>query len=45
MKHLIWFLFIITITSIFLGLLIPDSSTIDFVEKEIENIGYLHQQM
>ena len=37
MKYLIWFLFIITITSIFLGLLIPDSSTIDFVEKEIEN--------
>lgn len=37
MKYLIWFLFIITITIIFLGLLIPDSSTIDFVEKEIEN--------
>ena len=37
MKYLIWFLFIISITSIFLGLSIPESSTIDFVEKEIVN--------
>ena len=37
MKYLIWFLFIVTITSIFLGLLIPDSSTVDLIEKERES--------
>jgi len=37
MKYLIWFLFIITITSIFLGVSIPDSITIDFVEKNSVN--------
>ena len=37
MKYLIWFLFIITITSIFLGVSIPESITIDFVEKNSVN--------
>ena len=37
MKYLIWFLFIITITSIFLGVSIPESITIDFVEKDSVN--------
>lgn len=37
MKYLIWSLFIITIVSIFLGLSIPDSSTVNLAQKTIEN--------
>ena len=37
MKYFIWFLFIITIVSIFLGLSIPDSSTVNLAQKTIEN--------
>tara|TARA_Y100000385_G_scaffold285487_1_gene345470 strand:- start:1854 stop:2129 length:276 start_codon:yes stop_codon:yes gene_type:complete len=37
MKYLIWILFIATLTSIFLGLSIPDSSAVDLLEKEREN--------
>ena len=37
MKDSIWFLFIITIVSIFLGLSIPDSSTVNLAQKTIEN--------
>jgi cell division protein FtsW (lipid II flippase) len=37
MKYLSWSLFIITIVSIFLGLSIPDSSTVNLAQKTIEN--------
>ena len=37
MKYLIWSLFTITIVSIFLGLSIPDSSTVNLAQKTIEN--------
>jgi cell division protein FtsW (lipid II flippase) len=37
MKYLIWSLFIITIVSIFLGLSIADSSTVNLAQKTIEN--------
>ena len=39
MKYLIWILFIATLTSIFLGLSIPDSSTVDLLEKEYAQIS------
>ena len=37
MKYLIWFLFIITIVCIFLGISIPDSDTADLIQKTKEN--------
>ena len=37
MKYLIWFLFIIAIVCIFLGISIPDSDTADLIQKTKEN--------
>ena len=37
MKYLIWFLFIITIVCIFLGISIHDSDTADLIQKTKEN--------
>jgi magnesium-transporting ATPase (P-type) len=37
MKYLIWFLFIITIVCIFLGISIPDSDSADLIQKTKEN--------
>ena len=37
MKYLIWFLFIIIIVCIFLGISIPDSDTADLIQKTKEN--------
>ena len=37
MKYLIWFLFIIAIGCIFLGISIPDSDTADLIQKTKEN--------
>ena len=37
MKYLIWFLFIIAIVCVFLGISIPDSDTADLIQKTKEN--------
>lgn len=37
MKYLIWFLFIIAVVCISLGISIPDSDTADFIQKTKEN--------